>query len=169
MIVLITMIMPIVGSLPSEIHVLHSLGLYDRIIGIWIQRFSFLGFYFLVFYAVFKTVPHEFAEAAYVDGCSEWRVMISVMLPLARNTFFLVMLIRGIEFWNDYQAPMLYTPSWPTLALGVFGLTQTNLNEMNNVPMRMAGCFILVVPILILFIAFHNKLIGNLSMGGIKE
>lgn len=168
-IVIVTMILPIVGSLPSEIKVLQTLGLYDSIIGIWIMRSHFLGFYFLVFYASFRTMPKEFAEAAYVDGCSEWSLMIKIAFPLVINTFLIVMLIRGIEFWNDYQAPMLYIPSWPTLATGVFWMSRTNENALSSVPMRLAGSFLLMIPVFALFVAFHNKLMGNLSMGGIKE
>jgi len=168
-IVLVTMILPIVGSLPSEIKVLKNLRLYDSIIGILIMRSHFLGFYFLIFYAGFRTMPKEFAEAAYADGCSEWSLMVKIAFPLVRNTFFIVMLIRGIEFWNDYQAPMLYIPSWPTLATGIFWMSQTNLNALSRVPMRLAASYMLMVPVLVLFVVFQNKLIGNLSMGGIKE
>jgi multiple sugar transport system permease protein len=168
-IVLVTMMLPIVGSFPSEIRVLKTLGIFDSILGMWIRCGTFLGLYFFVFRATFKGISREFSEAAYVDGGSEWMVMTRIMFPLVRITFFTVMLIKSIEYWNDYEIPRLFLPSYPTLAYGIFELSFTADNEFNNVPMRMASCYTLMIPVFILFMLFRNKLMGNLSMGGIKE
>lgn len=168
-IVIVTMIIPIVGSQASELELLMRLGIYDTIWGNWIQKFNFLGMYYLVFFAAFKLIPNDYAEAAYIDGASEWRVMVNIMFPLVATTFFTVMLLKFIDFWNDYQTPLLYLPTHPTLAYGVFRLSTEPIQEMSTVPMRMAACIIMAVPVLIVFIVFRNKLMGNLSMGGIKE
>jgi len=166
--VLITMILPIVGSFPSEIQLLTKLGIYDKIYSPWIQKTNFLGMFYLVFYATFKGISKEYTEAAYVDGASEMKILTRIMLPLVKNAFLVIMLIKFIEFWNDYQSPLLYIPSYPTLAFGIYYLSRSSNNNLSNVPMRMAGCIMLITPILILFIIFRNKLIGNLSMGGVK-
>lgn len=168
-IVIVTMILPIVGSAPAEISLLRSLGMYDTIWGNWIQKFHFLGAYFLVFLAAFQSVSKEYSEAAYIDGAGEFTIMMRINLPLVRNAFLTVLLIKFIDFWNDYQTPLLYLPSHPTLATGVYSLSFTSINSMNTVPMRMAGCVILMVPIFILFIAFRKKIMGNITLGGIKE
>lgn len=168
-IVLITLMLPIVGSLPSQIQILKGLMLYDSIIGMWIREASFLGIYFFVFCASFKGISKEFSEAAYVDGASEWVTMTRIMLPLVKITFFTVMLIKGIYYWNDFETPRLFLPSHPTLAYGILNMAFTADNQFNNVPMRMTSCFILMIPIFVLFVAFNNKLMGNISMGGVKE
>ena len=54
-------------------------------------------------------------------------------------------------------------------ARGVFRLSQNSQGDFATVPFRMAGCMFLAIPILILFLIFKEKLMGNLSMGGIKE
>jgi ABC-type glycerol-3-phosphate transport system permease component len=168
-IVIVTMILPIVGSAPAEISLLRSFGMYDTIWGSWIQKFHFLGAYFLVFLAAFQGVSKEYSEAAYIDGAGEFTTMMRINFPLVRNAFTTVLLIKFIDFWNDYQTPLLYLPSHPTLATGVYSLSFTSINSMNTVPMRMAGCVILMVPILVLFIAFRKKIMGNITLGGIKE
>ena len=110
-----------------------------------------------------------------MDGASELTVMVRIMIPLVRNVIMTVMLIRLIEFWNDYQMPLLYMPSRPTLAYGAWWLGTANssttgsTDEFFEVPYRMTACSIVVVPILILFILFKEKIIGNVSMGGVKE
>jgi ABC-type glycerol-3-phosphate transport system permease component len=167
--VIITMILPIVGAYPSELVILNKLGIYNRIWGNWIQRANFLGLYYLVFHATFRGISKEYSESAYVDGASEFRVMLSVILPLIKIVFFTIMLIKFIEAWNDYQTPLLYLPSYPTLAYGMYDLGKSNRNELSFVPMRMAACIMMITPIIILFVIFRDKMIGNLSMGGIKE
>ena len=168
-IVIITMILPIVGAYPAELDLLKRLNLYDTIYGSWIQKTNFTTMYFLVFYASFKGVSKEYTEAAYVDGASEFRLMANVILPLARNVFFTIFLIMFITLWNDYQAPALYIPSYPTLAYGVYYVCiRDNRGIFTYIPGHMTVCIIVALPIIILFVAFKNKLIGNLTMGGIK-
>jgi len=118
--VIITMMIPIVGALPSEIQMLKFLHLYDSIYGIWIMKSNFMGMYFLVFHAFFSGIPKEYSEAASVDGASNLRVMMNIILPFAKNLFLTIMLIKFIEFWNDYQAPLVYFPSKPTLSYGLY-------------------------------------------------
>ena len=168
-IVIVAMVLPIVGSAPSEMQILKELGLYNTIYGNWIQKFHFLGMYFLVYYAAFKTFPSTYMEAAYIDGASESKVFFKVVFPLIRNTFFTILVIKFIEYWNDYQTPLLYLPGYPTLAVGLYNLGNSTVGEMSWVPRKMAACIILLIPVLTLFIAFKDKLMGNLTMGGIKE
>lgn len=66
-VVLVTMTIPIVGSLPSQIQVAQGLHIYNTIWGMWLQSASFLGLYFLVFYETFASLPNSFFEAARLD------------------------------------------------------------------------------------------------------
>lgn len=168
-IVIVTMILPIVGSLPSELRIAKALGLYDTMVGMWIMKTNFLGLYFLVFYATFKVLPNDFSEAAHVDGASNLHVLLSIILPLVRNAFLTIMLIKFIELWNDYQAPLIYMPNIPTLAYGIYTFGGNTESSVSSTPMKMAGSVLVLLPVTILFLMFHNRLIGNISMGGIKE
>lgn len=168
-VVIIVMILPIVGSLPSELALARTLGLYDHIWGMWIMQFNFLGTHYLVFYAMFSGIPKDYSEAAYIDGASEWKVMTRVMLPMVRSTFFILTLLLFIGYWNDYQTPMLFMPNYPTLANGLYQFSQSTNNALATVPMKLTGCMIMVLPVLVLFLIFHNKMLGNVSMGGLKE
>lgn len=166
--VIVVMIIPIVGALPSEIRMAMTLKLYDRIWGLWIMKANFLGLYFLVFHGVFKALPMAYTEAAKIDGAGNLGVLIRIVLPLVRNTFFTVMLINFITFWNDYQTPLIFMPSHPTVALGMFHMASTTISTLATIPMRMTGAMLLLIPILIVFLLTHKRLMGNLTMGGIK-
>ena len=167
--VIVVMILPIVGSMPSELALARSLGLYDHIWGMWVMQFNFLGAYYLVFHAMFKGVPKDFAEAAYIDGASEFTVLVRIMLPMVKSTFFIIVLLYFIGYWNDYQTPMLYIPSHPTMANGLHSFSQSTDNALATIPMKLTGCMLMLLPILVLFLIFHNKMLGNISMGGLKE
>ena len=166
--VIVVMIIPIVGALPAEIRMAMTLKLYDHVWGLWIMKANFLGLYFLVFYGVFKALPMAYTEAAKIDGAGNLGVLLRIVLPLVRNTFFTVMLINFITFWNDYQTPLIFMPSHPTVALGMFHMASTTISTLATIPMRMTGAMLLLVPILIVFLLTHKRLMGNLTMGGIK-
>ena len=167
-VVIVTMILPVVGALPSEIRIARALGMYDRFWGLWLMKANFLGLYFLVFHGIFRTLPMAYTEAAKIDGAGNLAILIRILLPLVKNTFFTVMLINFIGFWNDYQTPLIYLPSYPTIALGMLHMASTTENGLSTVPMRMTGAMLMLLPILVLFMCFHKRLLGNLTVGGIK-
>ena len=176
--VIIAMIIPVVGSLPSEIQVADFFGLRNHIWGLWIMKANFLGLYFLVFYAFFASLPDSYIEAAKIDGAGNVSVLVKIALPLARSIFFTVLLVNFIAYWNDYQTPLVYIrDKYPTAAFGVFRLsTLTNFPNPDNpsrpisvtVPIKVAGAVMLFTPMLILFILTNKMLLGNLNVGGIK-
>lgn len=170
-IVILAMAVPVIGAYPSEIQVLKALNLYDTWLGAAVQKMNFLGVYFLVFLATFRGISDSYAEAAYIEGAGEYRVMLTIMLPLAKNLIMTVMLMLFVQYWNDYQYPLLYLYSKPTLAYGMYYLTHLSRpsEPTNNDPMKMAGSIILFVPILLVFIGFKDTLMKNLSLGGLKE
>jgi len=168
-IVVITMILPIVGSLPSEIEVTKALGLYDTIFGMYILKANFLGLYFLVFHASFKSIPQDYVDAAVMDGAGNLKIFSKIMLPIVKKLFGTIMLIRFIEYWNDYQTPMIYLPNRPTLAVGLFNYSGSTIGAISSTPLKLAGALMIFVPIFIVFIFMQKQLIGGMSMGGIKE
>lgn len=168
-VVIVTMILPIVGSLPSEINVSKTLGLFDSIPGIMAMRCSFLGLNFLVFYSMFKGLSKDFDEAARIDGASNWRIMTEINFPLVKNTTITLLLLSFIGYWNDYSIPMVYLPNSPTVATGLYYYNLSTDASFATVPMKLTGCMLVVIPILIIFIVFNNRVMGNVTAGGIKE
>lgn len=167
--VIVVMTIPIVGSQAAELGLLNALNLYDTWFGLLILKANFLGMYFLIFYEMFSSLPITYREAATLDGADDWRVMLNVYFPLARATFGTVLLINFINFWNDYQTPMLYAPSRPTLSRYLIEIAiMSTANDFDSMPIRMTTSIILSVPTLTLFLIFQKKLMSNLTIGGIK-
>lgn len=167
-IVLVVMALPIVGSLPSEIQMTKALHLYDNVLGMYVLKANFLGLYFLVFHAQFKSIAYDYTEAAEIDGASDLRIMLSIIFPLALGTISTVFILNFIAFWNDYQTPMIYWPSYPVAAYGMFQLQKTPVGQAAQMPIKLAGIMLMALPILIVFAVFNRKVMSNVSVGGIK-
>ena len=163
-VVLITMTIPIVGSLPSQIQVAQTLRIYNTGWGMWLQSATFLGLYFLVFYETFASLPNSFFEAARIDGAGDFSLIFRIALPLAKNVFFTIFLLNFITYWNDYQTPLLFLKSMPVLSYGLYLITQSNA----YVPMIMAAATVVLAPVVLIFIFANKKLMGNLTVGGVK-
>ena len=168
------MCMPIVGNQPSQLAFFKNTGMYDTMFGIILQWASGAGMYYFVYYAYFKGVPETYREAASIDGASETRIMFSIYFPLAIKMVLTVFLILFVSLWNDYQNPLIFLPTKPTLATAVYYMTNlANGTKESKIfaeaPAKMAASMVLALPILILFILTKNKLMGDISLGGIKE
>ena len=166
--VIITMSLPIVGAMPSEIRMLKAIGLYDTFFGMFVLRMNFLSIYFLIFYAQFQMIPMTYSEAAKVDGASNLKIMLRIILPQAIPTIITVFLLSFITFWNDYQIPRYYLPNSPTVAQGLFEYTNNLPLALQAIPIQLAALIGLTVPIVIVFALLNKYLKLNVATGGIK-
>ena len=166
--VIITMSLPIVGAMPSEIRMLKLIGLYDNFIGMFVLRANFLSLYFLIFYAQFQMIPMTYSEAAKVDGASNFRIMTTIIIPQAIPTITTVFLLSFITFWNDYQIPRYYLPNYPTVAEGLFYYINNLPLDLNAIPVQLAALIGLTIPIVVVFALLNKYLKLNVATGGIK-
>lgn len=167
---LFSMALPVVGAQTSMVDVLTKLNLYNTFLGMYCQKFIYASLYLFIYIGIFKSLSKSYYEAAEIDGANEFQIMLKVMFPLVKNVFFTVVLLYFITYWNDYNTAMLYLPSYPTLAYGIYNLVYVNTTpDLNVIPKKMAGCITLAGPIIVLFIIFKDKMMSNLSTGGVKE
>lgn len=161
----IVMLLPIIGSLASEVQMANTFKFTNNLLGICLMKCKYAGLYFLVFYATFRSVSWTYAEAAQIDGAGHFKIFIQIMLPLIKSTAFAVFILLFIEYWNDYYTPMIFLPKAPTMSYGLF-VFQTDNGA--SVPIQLAACLLTCLPILVLFVVFKDKIMGNVTMGGIK-
>lgn len=168
---IVIMCIPIVGRYPTELTFLRNSGLYDTMLGNYVQKMTGGGTYYLVYYAFFIGCSNVYRDAASIDGASEWTITFRIYFPLAQKMILTVFLIQFVNLWNDYQTLYLYLPSYPTFAYMVFYkvIEATDNTVFQELPMKTAACMFLSVPVLILFIIFKDKIMGSISLGGIKE
>jgi ABC-type glycerol-3-phosphate transport system permease component len=166
---MIVMIIPIVGSLPSSLHLYRDvLHLYNSWAFIVVTNITISGGTMLIFYAFFLGIGNEYAEAAKIDGAGNFTIMMKIIFPLTAQMFFIMCIQAFIPLWNDYMGTVIWFPSIPTLAYGIFYFTDATSTLASWPPIQIAGCIILMIPLLVLFLAFKDKLMGNIRMGGVK-
>lgn len=161
----IVMLLPIIGSLASEVQMANTFKFTNNLLGICLMKCKYAGLYFLVFYATFRSVSWTYAEAAQIDGAGHFKIFIQIMLPLIKSTAFAVFILLFIEYWNDYYTPMIFLPKAPTMSYGLFVF---QIDNGASVPIQLAACLLTCLPILVLFVVFKDKIMGNVTMGGIK-
>ena len=112
-------------------------------------------------------MPKDYAEAVYIDGGGEFTVYFKIMLPFAMPIFFSLFILNGMSCWNDYMTPLLYMPSWPTLASGMY-LARSPLIRQGKSAIYYAATIISVLPMLTIFVCFNDLIMKNVSIGGLK-
>ncbi|HKA69647.1 MAG TPA: carbohydrate ABC transporter permease [Actinomycetes bacterium] len=112
------------------------------------------------------TIPEEYADAARCDGCSELRVMLQIILPLAKPAIAAAALFMFFLTWNDYFGPLLYTGenanNW-TLALGLANFKDLHRVQWN---LTMAATLVVMVPVIVLFFFAQKAFVRGIALTG---
>lgn len=122
---------------------------------------------FFYYYAFWKSIPWEFAEAAEIDGCNHYDVFFRIMLPMLLPSAAALYVISFITHWNNYSYNLLYLKSYPSLAYGAYAYSEI-AKYAGNTPAYFAGVLISLLPVLILFGAFQNTIMEKVFLGGLK-
>jgi ABC-type glycerol-3-phosphate transport system permease component len=123
---------------------------------------------FMMFYAAFKGLPKEYSEAVYIDGGGEFTLYYMVMLPFVVPTFIALFIINAIGCWNGYQFVMLYLPSYPTLATGLFLGKMEFVRGEGGEPVYYAAILLTSLPMAIMYALSSNIILKNFTVGGLK-
>jgi N-acetylglucosamine transport system permease protein len=117
----------------------------------------------------FATVPHDFEEAAYIDGAGYGRTMLQVIFPMAKPSIITVILFNFLSFWNEYiiiKTLVTERDQW-TLPAGLLNLMQAQQSAAEYGPMY-AGLVLVMLPVLILYICVQKNLTKGMTVGGLK-
>lgn len=166
-VIIVLLIVPDVGNLGSSLLIYKALGIYDNLIMWLLFACGYTGSNTLIMYASFRGVSWGYAEAALIDGASNYTIMFRIMIPMIKPVILGLMLLSFKGFWNDYSAPMIYLPSYPVVAYGLFKFQNSGDNAV-SVPVQMAASVMVATPIVLMYIIFRDRLVGNMSIGGIK-
>ena len=169
--ILFTISLPIVGSLPSMYKVVYSLHLEESPLYLVTYMGGF-GSNFLIMYAFFNGIDKTYMEAAEIDGATRFGVFFKIMLPLAVGPSLSLFLLTFIAQWNNYEMPILFLSLMPTLSSGLYEFSMImKFPQEDIVSPQMtfyAGTLLASIPVIILVIAFGEKLMTNVNIGGIK-
>lgn len=167
--ILFTLALPIVGSLPSMYKVVYTLRLEETPLYL-VTYLGGFGSNFLIMYSYFKGIDKTYMEAAEIDGAGRFGIFFKIMMPLAIPPCFSLFLMTFIGQWNNYETPMLFLDSLPPLSSGLYEFREMMRFSESSSPETVffAGALLASMPVVILIACFGDKIMTNVSIGGIK-
>ena len=126
-------------------------------------------FYIYLLKENFEQVPDELYKAAKVDGTSDMKYLFKVLIPICSPTIVTILILKVIECWNSFVWPRLITDdeNYFLVSNGIQTIRESGFGR-ENVPAMMAAVVSVSLPLIILFLIFHKKIMQGVSRGGTK-
>ncbi len=126
-------------------------------------------FYIYLLKENFEQIPDELYKAAKVDGTSDLKYLVKVMVPICRPTIITIMILKVIECWNSYVWPRLITDdsAYFLVSNGIQEIRENGFGR-ENIPAMMAAVVVISIPLIVIFIIFRKKIMEGVSTGGTK-
>ena len=160
--------------IPTELVIITN---YVTIVN-WNMRNTFAGlilpsvtsvFYIYLLKENFEAIPDELYQAAKVDGTSDLKYLVKVMIPICQPTVVTIIILKVIECWNSYVWPRLitYDARYYLVSNGIQEIRENGFGR-ENTPAMMAAVVVISVPLIVLFLVFRKKIMAGVSRGGTK-
>lgn len=157
---------------PNEILIIQNyvtcskLGMLDSFSGIVLPTVA-NGFYIFMLQEYFLQTPPSLFKAAKVDGCSNLKYLIKVVIPMNVNAIVTVAILTFITAWNSFMWPLIVTMSdeHTLLSVGLLRFRQASSSNLHN---QMAAACIVLIPMVVFYIIFHKKIMEGVASGGTK-
>lgn len=167
-IVIATLLLPNIVTLVPQFIIFTRLGWVNTILPLTVPIF-FGGGAFNIFLLrqFFRTIPEELADAARIDGCTEFGIYWRIMLPLSKPALITVGIFTFLAAWNDLIGPLVYlrTPDTFTVAIG---LAQFRGAMTTRWDLQMAAAAVMIIPVILLFFFAQRYFIKGIVMTGLK-
>ncbi|MCI8774613.1 MAG: carbohydrate ABC transporter permease [Lachnospiraceae bacterium] len=126
-------------------------------------------FYIYLLKENFEQIPDSLYYAAKVDGTSDLKYLLKVMVPMSKPTLITIAILKVIECWNSYVWPRLITDDerYFLVSNGIQEIRENGFGR-ENIPAMMAAVVVISVPLIVLFLVFRNKIMAGVSRSGLK-
>ena len=126
-------------------------------------------FYIYLLKQNFSQVPDELYYAAKVDGTTDLKFLVRVLLPICKPTVITVVILKVIECWNSYVWPRLVTDeeAYYLVSEGIQTIRESGFGRA-NVPAMMAAVVVISIPLILLFLVFRDRIMSGVAKGGLK-
>lgn len=164
------MLLPAMTGLISQYLLLNRFGLIDKLSGVVIL-YVLVSMPFTIFMlsSFFKSIPGELEEAAMIDGCGYNKTLWKIIFPMAKPGIITVSIFNFLSVWNEYAIAltMINSDSKKTIAVGIVNLFAVQ-QYYTDWSALFAGLVIIMLPVLIVYAIFQNRLTEGITLGAIK-
>ncbi|MDX8047139.1 carbohydrate ABC transporter permease [Gracilibacillus sp. S3-1-1] len=165
--VIATMMIPPQLSLIPNFMIMSNLGWVDDLKAVIVPAaVNAFGVFWMRQY-ISSTVPYELIEAARIDGCSNFRIFLNIVIPAVRPGLATLGIFTFMMTWNDFLWPLVVLKDSSVHPLQIALRT---LNDVYNTDysLILTGTFLATLPILIVFLLFSRQFISGLTEGAVK-
>jgi cellobiose transport system permease protein len=165
--VLATLLVPVqLGLIPLYIEMIHF-GWLNSIKAVIAPNLVTAFGVFLMRQYIAGGVPNELIAAARVDGCNTWRVFWHVILPAVRPMAAVLGLLTFMNTWNDFLWPYIVLNARnPTMQVAVADIA--TVAYVPDYSLILTGCFVSILPLLVVFLLLGRQIVGGIMQGAIK-
>ncbi len=161
------MIIPIYGSTAASYDINHNiLQIANKPWLWWITWTSGIGFGFLMMYSAWKNLSWNYAEAAFIDGATNFQVFFKIMMPMVKPILTALFVVNFIGGWSEYMETIMYMDEWPSLGYAVY-ILQKQATRFGY-PTYFAVIVMAMIPTVGLFMTFQETIMQNMTTGGLK-
>lgn len=166
MLVMATMMVPGEATIISNYLTVSSLGILDSYLVLILPSLtSAMGIF--LFRQFYMTFPMSLYESAKLDGCSNLRFIVSILLPLTKSAIGAMSVYTFINAWNMYMWPLLVTGSQEMRTVQI-GISMLDNTDAQSITLMMAGVVSVIIPSMIIFIVGQKQLIRGMFSGAVK-
>jgi len=167
-ITLATMMVPFPVTMVPSFALFKWLGWVGTFKPLWVPSFFAGAFSIFLLRQFFKTIPMDLAEAAKIDGASEFQIFSDIILPLSRPALAVTALFTFMGAWNDFLGPLIYLVDQRTFTLSL-GL-QAYQTQHGGTPwnLLMAASAMVILPVVIVFFFAQKAFIQGIATSGLK-
>lgn len=170
------------GMIPTYI-VIQKMGLIDTYWALWLPS-AVSTYNMLVMRTFFTNIPKEIEEAAIIDGCGEWGLLLRIFIPLSKPVMATMVLFYGVAHWNTFMNAMLYIndpikqnlsvlvqqmiKSMNVLTSELANANPQDLQAITSAGLRAAGVVVMVVPMLVIYPFLQKYFVKGVMLGSVK-
>lgn len=166
--VLATMMLPFTVFMIPHYVIFKTLHLVGTNIPLWAPSFFGGSFYIFLLRQFYLTIPDELLDAARIDGCSEFRIWWSIMLPLSRPALSVVALFAFMGAWNDFLGPLVYLSHRQNFTLSLALQFFQSRSGGTTWELLMAASILVILPVLALFFMAQKTFVQGIATTGLK-
>lgn len=159
---------PIIGTGAAGFKLYSALGMINNPYSIWISFGDGFDYSAFILYGTFKSISPTYSESAKIDGASNFKIMTSIVFPIAFPAIVALLVTNFTGMWNNYSTSQILLNKYPSLSYGLFLFQKDALYIEEGETVFYAALVVSALPGVIIYCSMQNLVVKNLTVGGIK-
>jgi multiple sugar transport system permease protein/sn-glycerol 3-phosphate transport system permease protein len=170
MLLLATMMLPGAVTFFPQFILFNRIGWYGTTLPLWVPSFMGSAFYIFLLRQFFLTIPSELIDAARMDGCSDFKILYKIVLPMSKPALMVIVIYTFLNVWNDFFGPLIYIvrEEQRTVAIALNYLKNT-YEGSSSIPITMAASVLLIIPSLVLYFVGQSHISKGVVFKGVEK